>query len=113
VELDRPAPDVEFLSAIAELWSAHPGTYKVADEAEDLIAALAQVSIKSLAAEVRESVPPADQAERIEGQLILPGGLVSPLLFETLPTRWCTALRSESSSKTETSACTLLTALTK
>ena len=68
-----------FLSAIAELWSAHPGTYKVADEAEDLIPALAQMSIKALAAEVRESVSLADQTERIEGELISRGGVASPV----------------------------------
>jgi len=63
-----------FLSAIAELWTAYPGTYKVADEAEDLIPALAQMSIKALAAEVRESVSPADQREPIQGELISPSG---------------------------------------
>lgn len=68
-----------FLSAIADLWAAHPGTYKVADEADDLIPALAQMSIKSLAAEVRESVPLADQTQRIEGQLTSQGGVVSPV----------------------------------
>lgn len=49
-----------FLSAIAELSSAHHGTYAVADEADDLIPALAQISIKALAAEVRESVSRAE-----------------------------------------------------
>jgi hypothetical protein len=68
-----------FLSAIAELWSAHPGTYKVADEADDLIPALAQMSIKALAAEVRESVPLAAQTERIEGELMSPDGVASPV----------------------------------
>lgn len=64
-----------FLSAIADLWSAHPGTYKVADEPEDLIPALAQMSIKALAAEVRENVPEAEQAQPIDGELMSPDGL--------------------------------------
>jgi hypothetical protein len=66
-----------FLSALAELWSAHPGTYKVRDEAEDLIPALAQMSIKALAAEVRESVSTVDQRQQIVGQLVLPGGVTT------------------------------------
>ena len=69
-----------FLSAIAELWSAYPGTYKVEDEAEDLIPALAQLSIKALLAEIRESVPIARQKEaHIEGELVSHGGEVSPI----------------------------------
>lgn len=68
-----------FLNAIAQLWSEHPGTYKVADEVEDLIPALAQMAIKALAAEVRESVPPAAQAEPIEGELIGRNGVATPV----------------------------------
>lgn len=68
-----------FLSAVADLWSSHPGTYKVVDEAADLIPALAQMSIKALAAEVRESVLEADQAEHIDGELRSPGGLATPV----------------------------------
>lgn len=66
-----------FLSAIAELWSTHPGTYKVADEADDLIPALAQMSIKALAAEVRDSVPIAEQRLEIAGGLTTRDGINS------------------------------------
>jgi hypothetical protein len=68
-----------FLGAVADLWSTHPGTYKVVDEASDLIPALAQMSIKALAAEVRETVPEADQAELIDGELRSPVGLATPV----------------------------------
>lgn len=68
-----------FLSAVADLWSSHPGTYKVVDEAADLVPALAQMSIKALAAEVRESVLEADQAEHIDGELRSPNGLATPI----------------------------------
>ncbi|WP_156996830.1 hypothetical protein [Knoellia aerolata] len=68
-----------FLSALAALWASHPGTYKVRDEADDLIPALAQMSIKALAAEVRESVSAADQRVAIKGELALPGGATSPV----------------------------------
>ncbi len=65
-----------FLSAIAGLWSQHPGSYKIEDEADDLIPALAQISIKALAAEVRGSIPRADQQEGVEGELSLSDGTV-------------------------------------
>lgn len=65
-----------FLTAITNLWLLYPGTYKVADEADDLIPALAQMSIKAMAAEVRESTPSADQQQVIAGELRTPDGEV-------------------------------------
>ncbi|MDR7253976.1 hypothetical protein J2X46_002966 [Nocardioides sp. BE266] len=59
-----------FLKALAEMWSSHPGTYKVADESEDLVPALAQMCIRAFASEVRESVPREEQkATTIAGSL--------------------------------------------
>lgn len=50
-----------FLSALTALWAVNPGTYKVEDEADDLMPALAQMCIKALATEVRETVPGSKQ----------------------------------------------------
>lgn len=64
-----------FLHTLAEMWSAHPGTYKVADEADDLVPALAQMSIRAFASEVRESVPRQIQkATSVAGTLIRRSG---------------------------------------
>lgn len=87
-----------YLSAVAELWSAHPGIYKVADEAENLnpAPAPAQMSIKALAAEVRESVPSADQRERLDGELILPGGAESTVTVRDVANKGDTRLSGTS-----------------
>lgn len=57
-----------------DMWTLHPGTYKVEDEADDLVPALAQMCIKALASEVRETVPLAKQAQTIAGELTLSSG---------------------------------------
>jgi hypothetical protein len=71
-------PDIRlswsFLRALTEMWVAHPGTYKVEDEADDLVPALAQMCIKALAAEVRETVSQSGQAQPIAGELTQPSG---------------------------------------
>lgn len=59
-----------FLHALAEMWSSHPGIYKVVDEADDLVPALAQMCIRAFASEVRESVPRSVQkATTVAGAL--------------------------------------------
>lgn len=64
-----------FLHALAEMWSSHPGTYKVVDEATDLVPALAQMCIRAFASEVRESVPrPVQKATTVSGTLLRRSG---------------------------------------
>ncbi|WP_295696428.1 hypothetical protein [Lapillicoccus sp.] len=74
-------PDVRltwsFLRAIAELWALHPGTYRVVDESENLIAALAQMAIRALAVEVRETASIVDQRIPITGVLTRSDGSAS------------------------------------
>lgn len=71
-------PDVRltwsFLHAIASLWASHPGTYKVADQADDLVPALAQMCVRAFASEVRESVPRPQQDVEVAGELTLRTG---------------------------------------
>ncbi len=63
-----------FLSALTALWAVNPGTYKVEDEADDLMPALAQMCIKALATEVRETVPGSKQGREVPGALTLRNG---------------------------------------
>jgi hypothetical protein len=63
-----------FLHPVTEIWSSHPGTYKAADEAEDLIPALAQMCIRAFARGLRESVSKSELNRSISGQLTKQGG---------------------------------------
>lgn len=74
-----------FLHAMSEMWSSHPGTYKVADEADDLVPALAQMCIRAFASEVRESVPRTVQkTTTIAGTLIHRSGEVSAVTLHDI-----------------------------
>src|SRR4051794_36513873 len=46
---------MNFLRAVNDLWIQHPGTYIVKEEAVDLVPALAQICIKALATDLRDS----------------------------------------------------------
>ena len=71
---------LNFLAAVHDLWVQHPGTYEVTQSTNDLVPALAQMCIKSLAADVRDSREPAAAAAQntvINGQLSERGGVIS------------------------------------
>jgi hypothetical protein len=46
---------LNFLAAVHELWVKNPGTYTVEESLDDLVPALAQMCIKALASDIRDS----------------------------------------------------------
>ena len=68
---------LNFLRAVNDLWIDHPGKYIVKEEAVDLVPALAQVCIKALATDLRDSSSPARQrGTPVNGCLLNSGRVV-------------------------------------
>jgi hypothetical protein len=68
---------LNFLAAIHDLWIQHPGRYIVAERADDLVAALAQMCIKALAADIRDDSSVAGKHDvRIIGRLANDGHIL-------------------------------------
>jgi hypothetical protein len=62
---------LNFLSVIHDLWLQHPGTHPVNEIDDDLVPALAQICIKALAADVRDTIPINTQRSMaIDGRLL-------------------------------------------
>ena len=60
-----------FLDAVHALWIQYPGSYVVEESNSDLVAALAQMCIKALAADIRDGSSLSDQQRIIiQGQLL-------------------------------------------
>jgi hypothetical protein len=66
-----------FLHAVADMWSSHPGTYRVVDEADDLVPAFAQMCMRAFASDVRNLPQSGAQALSIRGELTNRSGGVS------------------------------------
>jgi hypothetical protein len=68
---------LNFLSAVHDLWIQYPGNYVVEESIDDLVPALAQMCIKSLATDVRDGISLSDQrGTSIHGQLFDHGRVV-------------------------------------
>jgi hypothetical protein len=62
---------LNFLSVIHKLWVRHPGPHPVEEIEGDLVPALAQMCVKALAADVRDTIPIATQRSiTIDGSLM-------------------------------------------
>lgn len=46
---------LNFLAVVHDMWRQHPGNYAVRESADDLVPALAQMCIKALASDIRDS----------------------------------------------------------
>lgn len=63
---------MSFLTSLVALWKEHPGTYKVEEAEDDLVPALGQMCIRSLAADLRDSPESAAlrvMKRRLDGEL--------------------------------------------
>jgi hypothetical protein len=59
---------INFLAALNNIWSEHSGTFQVA-ETEELLPALAQISIRWLAATAREQLPAGPRNLQVRGDV--------------------------------------------
>jgi len=59
---------INFLTALNNIWSEHSGTFQVA-ETEELLPALAQISIRWLAATAREQLPADPRNLQVRGDV--------------------------------------------
>jgi hypothetical protein len=75
---------LNFLAVLHELWCEHPGSYVVQENADDLVASLAQMSIKALAADLRDGLPESTKGEEVKGWLERPNGRVALTLLDVL-----------------------------
>lgn len=75
---------LSFLAVVGSLWSQHPGTYKVVETDTDLLPALAQMCIKSLAADVRDGVERHKQDRTMPGELVYRDGRRSELTIRDI-----------------------------
>jgi hypothetical protein len=72
---------LNFLSVIHSLWVEHPDTYTVKEVADDLVPALAQICIKALARDIRNTLTDAEQqawvidGSIVDGPSVLKGGI--------------------------------------
>ncbi len=65
---------LNFLRAVHDLWIQHPGTYVVQEETIDLVPALAQTCIKSLATDLRDDPHVTGQRSTLVSGCLLNAG---------------------------------------
>ena len=75
---------LNFLAVVHQMWAERPGTYVVDETTDDLVPALAQMCIKALAAEIRDTIDHNHQGLTIEGELVRRDGTTAPVTMRDI-----------------------------